>query len=512
MLAKVNSMAVIGLDSHPIEVEIDIAKGLPCFNIVGLPDKAVEESKERVRSAIRNSNAKFPMQRITINLAPADLKKEGPAYDLAIAVGVLFADKQIPLPVDLEQSLFIGELSLNGNVRHVSGILPIVMEAVKRKYTKIYLPAINAPEASLIDDIAIIPVKNIKDLIFHFKAEKKISPYKPNYTFDTNMAENEFDFAYVKGQDQAKRALEIAASGAHNILLSGTPGSGKTLLARSFAAILPPMIKEEILEVTKIYSIAGLLPHDTPLVSVRPFRSPHHTASHIAIVGGGTWPKPGEITLSHRGVLFLDEFPEFPRSVLESLRQPLEDKIVTVSRAQGSLTFPANFILIAAQNPCPCGYWGDEARQCTCTSHQIIRYQKKISGPLLDRIDIHLEIPRVNIDKLTKDNLAESSEKVRERVIKARNRQLKRFKNDKKSKHTFSNSEMSQRQIKEYCPVSDECKTLLSQATSQLNLSARSYYRIIRIARTIADLENCDMIKTSHIAEALQYRPKEKTY
>lgn len=512
MLAKVNSMAVVGLESFPVEVEVDISKGLPGFNIVGLPDKAVEESKERVRSAIKNSGAKFPMQRITVNLAPADLKKAGPAYDLAIALGILLADKQLPVPEDLDKSLFLGELALNGALRHIAGVLPIVMEASAKKYSQVYLPQINAPEASLIKNIQIVPVKNLLDLILHFKKEKNISYYKPDYKLDTNSDDTEFDFAYIKGQEQAKRALVIAASGGHNILMSGSPGSGKTLLARSFATILPPMTQEEILEVTKIYSIAGLLPHDTPLMLTRPFRAPHHTASHIAVVGGGAWPRPGEITLSHRGVLFLDEFPEFPRSVLESLRQPLEDKIVTVSRAQGSLTFPANFMLVAAQNPCPCGYWGDSARQCTCSSHQIVKYQKRISGPLLDRIDIHLEIPRVKIEKLTRDELSTSSHDIKKQITDSRKIQYKRLNGLSRHQQIFTNAEMNQQDIKKFCEVSGESKKLLSQATHQLNLSARSYYRIIKIARTIADLDESDIIKSCHIAEALQYRPKEKIY
>lgn len=511
MLAKVNSMAVVGLDSYPIEVEVDISRGLPGFNIVGLPDKAVEESKERVRSAIKNSGAQFPMQRITVNLAPADLKKAGPAYDLAIALGILLADKQLPITDELKQSLFLGELALDGSLRHIAGVLPIVIEAAK-KYQAVFLPQVNAPEASLIKNINIMPVKNLSDLILHFRQEKNISFYKPDYTLETQRQDTEFDFAYIKGQEQAKRALIIAASGGHNILMSGSPGSGKTLLARSFATILPAMTQEEILEVTKIYSIAGLLPHDTPLMLERPFRAPHHTASHIAVVGGGAWPRPGEITLSHRGVLFLDEFPEFPRTVLESLRQPLEDKIVTVSRAQGSLTFPANFMLVAAQNPCPCGYYGDSAKQCTCSTHQIIKYQKRVSGPLLDRIDIHLEIPRVKIEKLTKDEISTSSHDIKKQISACRKIQYKRLSKLKRSQQIFTNAEMNQQNIKEFCTLSKQSKTLLTQAMQQLNLSARSYYRIVKISRTIADLDGSDIIKSSHIAEALQYRPKEKTY
>lgn len=507
VISKVHSMAIVGLNSYPVEVEVDIGKGLPAFNIVGLPDKAVEESKERVRAAIKNSNAIFPAARVTVNLAPADLKKEGPAYDLPIALGILSAANQLPENSIKKDDLFIGELALDGKLRHINGVLAAVIGAKEKGYKTVYLPDINKIEASLVDDVVIIPVKNLSDLILHLKGEKLIKNYIREFVLESDDVNCEYDFAYIKGQEQAKRALEIAASGGHNVLMSGSPGSGKTLLAKSFVTILPKLAKDEVLEVTKIYSIAGALPVDTPLVNSRPFRSPHHTASHIALVGGGAWPKPGEISLAHRGVLFLDEFPEFPRSVLESLRQPLEDSVISISRAQGSLSFPAKFILIAAQNPCPCGYLNDSQKQCICSPTQIIRYKKRISGPLLDRIDLNLEVPRVNWEKLTKDDLAESSKEVRSRVEKARSIQRKRFSNCAKT-----NSEMTQAEIKKYCQIKQESIDILKTAVSQFNLSARSYHRILKIARTIADLSNEVDINSAHIAEALQYRPKENNY
>ncbi len=503
MLSKVNSCAVIGLDCEPVEVELDITAGLGGITVVGLPDTAVQESKERVRSAIKNSGYQYPTTRVTINLAPADIKKEGPSYDLPIAVGILTASEQIS--ADIKDSLFVGELALNGKLRHTNGMLPIAIYAKRKGYKKLYVPKVNEREASLVEGIDIMPVDNLLELIDHLNKIKIIEPAKVRDVDDfIENSDFSIDMAHIKGQEHVKRAIEIAASGGHNILMSGPPGTGKTLIARTVPTILPRMIKEEALEVTKIYSIAGLLPSDKPLISVRPFRAPHHSASAPSLVGGGQFPKPGEISLAHRGILFLDELPEFPRTVLENLRQPLEDGIVTIGRAQGTLTFPAKFSLIASMNPCPCGYSTDPDRDCSCSPTQIIKYQKKISGPLIDRIDLHIEVPRIKFEKLANDDLAESSKSIRERVEKARKIQQERF----KDKKIISNSEMSSQEVKEFCKIDDQTIDILRTAVTQFQLSARSYYKILKIARTIADLEEKETIGSAHVAEALQYRPR----
>lgn len=506
MYSKVNTCVLQGLNAKIIDVESDLSNGLPQFNIVGLADTAIKESKERVRTAVKNSDIEFPIKRITINLAPASEKKEGSQMDLAIAVGILIANGDIDNQ-DTDNMVIIGELALDGTVTSVQGALPMLISMRDLNVKKCIVPDANKKECAIVEDIEIIPVKNLREVVDYLNGQLEIEAYKNDEKEIINKVDESVDFSDMKGQEGLKRAMEIAAAGNHNMLIIGPPGSGKTMAARRLATILPDLTFEEAIEITKIYSISGLL-KDEGLVKRRPFRSPHHTSSDVALIGGGRIPKPGEVSLAHHGVLFLDELPEFPRKVLEVLRQPIEDGEVTVSRVNATLKYPSKFMFVASMNPCPCGYYGDDTHQCTCTQSQIDKYLGKISSPLLDRIDIHIEVKPVKYDELSSKTECESSACIRQRVNRARNKQLERYKNE----GIISNSELTNKMIKKYVKLDEKAQEIMKFAFKKFNFSARSYNKILKLARTIADLADSDLVLEKHVLEAIQYRTLDKKY
>jgi magnesium chelatase family protein len=506
LIAKTYTCSLLGIDAILVEVEVDLSPGLPAFATVGLPDNIVRESKDRVKTALQNSGYSFPMERITVNLAPANLKKEGAGFDLPIAVGILAAMGLLDRHA-AEQAILVGELSLDGRVKPVTGSLPMAIHAQKSGYGQMILPYENAPEAAVADNLTVLPVKHLAEVVSFLNGTETITPVRISREeiWNGQVAES-LDFEDVKGQEQTKRGLEVAAAGGHNVLMIGPPGAGKTMLAQRLPGILPLLSYEEALETSKVFSAAGLLNHQ-PLLVQRPFRAPHHTISDAGLIGGGHIPRPGEVSLSHNGVLFLDEFPEFRRNILDLLRQPLEDGQVTIARASISLTYPARFMLVAAMNPCPCGYWGSHDRPCKCGTHQMQRYRGRISGPILDRIDLHIEVPALRYEDLRSIQPAEPSAAIRERVIAARNRQIDRYAHD----GIYSNALMRPKHIKKYCRLDDASESLLGEAVRRLGLSARAYHRILKVARTIADLDRQEAIASDHLLEAIQYRTLDRS-
>jgi magnesium chelatase family protein len=508
MLAKIYSAAVYGVDAYEVEIEVNAAGGSPVIVIVGLPDAAVKESRDRVTTAISNSGYFWPRGRTTINLAPADIKKEGPSFDLPIALGMIAASEEVESDI-FDKFSFVGELALNGAVRSVKGVLPVALEARRRGKQAMIVPEANAREAAMVEGIDIFGVQNLRQTFQFVRGETTLQPTRGDLTeFFATHQNYDVDFADVKGQGHVKRAIEVAVAGGHNVLMIGPPGSGKSMLSKRIATIIPPMALEEAIETTKIHSIAGLLNGDQSFVATRPFRSPHHTISDVGLLGGSAVPAPGEVSLAHNGVLFLDELPEFKRSTLEVMRQPLEDGRVTISRAAGTITFPSEFMLVAAMNACPCGYFGDLKRECRCSPIQVQRYRQRISGPLLDRIDLHIEVPAVEYRDISSDRDEERSVPIRERVMKARQRQQERFQKDRK---TTCNARMGPRQIKQHCKLSSESQELIRMAMTELNLSARAYDRILKVSRTIADLSSSEAITSEHVSEAIQYRTFDRT-